>query len=198
MPTVLTTLCPTRTAYETVYLDGEITSTGTRTDTPVVTGTSYSSRTSTDYYYDTTTTVTSLDYSFVYETATSTETYATECTSTSYTATATGVSPTQSAKCAPTNLVSGLVQVGPGSDLNVESFWRTENPANRDASSCCQACVEDENCVAMDYLEGEGYGCELYHNTGSECEGSIQVKYGVGNFVAQAGCGAVLLAPRLG
>jgi hypothetical protein len=192
-PTPITTYCPTSTVYEDVYASGEaVTSTVTQTDMPVVTVYSTDYSTSTDYYYDTTTTVTVHYSDFDYVTETSTMTYASDCTSTSYTATA-STTTTQSAKCAPTNFVMNLSSVGNQDGLDADNLWQKQSPANKDASTCCQACVEDETCVAMDFYHGTG--CSLYR--GSDCGKSIQVTYdfpGANGFMAQAGCGAVVLA----
>jgi hypothetical protein len=190
-PTALTTYCPTSTAYEDVYASGEpVTSTVTETSIPVVTVISTAYEVYTDYYYDTTTTVTSHYSAFDYTTETSTQTYASDCTSTSYTTTA-STTTTQSAKCAPTNFVMNLSSVGNQDGLDAENLWQKQDPANKDASTCCQVCVEDEDCVAMSFYSG----CSLYR--GSECGKSIQVTYdfpGANGFMAQAGCGAVVLA----
>ena len=179
--------------YKDVYASGEpVTSTVTQTDMPVVTVTSTDYETYTDYYYDTTTTVTEHYSDFAYTTETSTQTYASDCTSTSYTATA-STTTTQSAKCAPTNFVMNLSSVGNQDGLDADNLWQKQSPANKDASTCCQVCVEDETCVAMDFYHATG--CSLYR--GSDCGKSIQVTYdfpGANGFMAQAGCGAVVLA----
>lgn len=193
-PTALATYCPTQLAVEVVYTDGETTTTGTVTTALAVTSTSYEPATWTHYYYDTTTTITSPALSYTYTNAVSTTTYETSCTSTSYTAAATGTTTTQAAKCAPTNLITSISGVQNANHLEWITSLPANDPANKDASSCCQACVEDDECVAMSYIGGTGggYGCELLR--GSECgNSSIQVNLGVSNWAVQAGCGSVLL-----
>ena len=189
-PTSLPTYCPTSVHYEDVYSGDEVTETYTYTSQPYVTLTTTISTLYTDYFHESTSTVTAHYSSFVYATATSTQTYASDCTSTSYTATA-STTTTQSAKCAPTNFITNIGQVSNVDGLDAVNLWQTEDPANKDASTCCQVCVEDEECVAMDWYNG----CSLYR--GSDCGKRIGVTYsfpgGNDNSVAQAGCGAVVL-----
>lgn len=190
-PTPLTTYCPTKLAYVDIYSGDKITTTYTFTETPVVTVTATVSTLSTDYYFHSTVTTTLPISEYEYTTSTTTWLIEQDCTSTSYTATA-STTTTQSAKCAPTNFVTGLGSVGNGDGLDAKNLWQGESFANKDASTCCQACVEDEECVAMDFYYATG--CTLY--LGSECGKSIQVTYnypGVEGFSAQAGCGSVVL-----
>jgi hypothetical protein len=190
--TPLASYCSTELVYTTLYPKGKVTSTVTRTDTPVVTSTSYIPATSTHYYYDATTTVTVPHLYYTYTDATSTTTVGTECATTSYTATASATT-TQAAKCAPTNLITGLSSSGNQDGLDNVRYSGNET-ANKDASSCCQACV-DSDCVAMDFTPG--FGCTLWKNSGDDCGRSIQVTYGFTygpGFSAQAGCGSVFLA----
>jgi hypothetical protein len=191
-PTPLATYCPTSLAYVDIYSGDEVTSTYTFTEAPVVTITATISTLSTDYYFHSTVTETQAVSEYEYTTATSTQTIESDCTSTSYTATASSTA-TQSAKCAPTNFVTGLGSIGNQDGLDVKNLWQGESFANKDASTCCQACVEDEECVAMDFYSGTG--CSLY--LGSECGKSVQVTYtypGAEGFSAQAGCGSISLA----
>ncbi|THV63587.1 hypothetical protein D6D28_10549 [Aureobasidium pullulans] len=196
-PSPLPTYCPTTATYTTIYPEGEVTSTNLRTDYDVVTSTSYYLTTSTHVYWDSTTTVTSSIQGLTYLSGgpTITTTYPIDCASTSYTSTA-STTVAQAAKCAPTNLYSGLGSIGNPDGLDTRSYWRTDDPVNKDASSCCQACVDDANCVAMDYYVGEGYGCDLFLTQDGQCGKGIAVTYGYagqGTFV-QAGCGYVALA----
>lgn len=191
-PTQLPTYCPTSLTYENVYSGDEVTETYTITSVPVATVTATISTLSTDYYFHSTVTTTLPVSAYEYTTATSTQTIESVCTSTSYTATASATT-TQSAKCAPTDLVTNLGSIGNQDGLDVKSLWQGESPANKDASTCCQACVEDSECVAMEFYAHTG--CSLY--LGSECGKSIQVTYdfpGAEGFSAQAGCGSVVLA----
>lgn len=191
-PTPLATYCPTSMSYVDVYSGDEVTETYTYTSMPLVTITTTVSTLRTEYYYGATTTETLPVSAFEYASATSTRTIESDCTSTSYTATA-STTTTQSAKCAPTNFVMNLSSVGNQDGLDAKNLWQGEHPANKDASTCCQACVEDDECVAMDFYSHTG--CSLY--LGSECGKSIQVTYdfpGAEGFSAQAGCGSIALA----
>jgi hypothetical protein len=189
-PTPLPTYCPTSVHYEHVYSGDEVTSTSTYTSTPLITITTTISTLYTEYYHESTTTI---DYPvsvFELATGTTTRTIESECTATSYTATA-STTTTQSAKCAPTNFVTGISGVSNVGGLDSVDLWQKQDPANKDASTCCQVCVEDEECVAMDYYSG----CTLYR--GEVCGEAIAVTYsfpGDKGFLAQAGCGAVVVA----
>jgi hypothetical protein len=190
-PTPLTTYCPTSVSYVDVYAGDEVTETYTFTVLPRETITTTISTLRTEYYWGATITETLPVSKFEFATATSTETIESACTATSYTATASATA-TQSAKCAPANFVTGLSSVANIDGLDARNLWQREDPANKDASTCCQACVEDPECVAMDYYSHTG--CSLY--LGSECGKSIQVTYtypGGEGFSAQAGCGSVVL-----
>jgi hypothetical protein len=190
-PTQLPTYCPTSVSYVEIYAGDEVTETYTFTSLPLVKSTTTISTASTAYYYGPTVTETLPVSVYEYETASSTQTYASVCTSTSYTATA-STTTTQSAKCAPTNFVMNLSSVSNGDGLDAKNLWQGESPANKDASTCCQACVEDPECAAMDSYPHTG--CTLY--LGSECGKSIQVAYdfpGAEGFSAQAGCGSIVL-----
>jgi hypothetical protein len=163
-----------------------VTQTETVTSTPTVTITVPTL--STHYYYHSTVTTTLPASDYMYVDAISTQTFESVCTSTSYTATA-STTTTQSAKCAPTNFYTGLLSVGNGDALDAKNLWQGESPANKDASTCCQACVDDDECVAMDFYSHTG--CSLYLGS---CGSSIQVtdNYpGAEGFSAQAGCGFV-------
>jgi hypothetical protein len=188
-PTPLPTYCPTSVHYEYIYSGDDVTETYTHTSQPLVTITTTVSTLYTEYYHESTTTIDVPVSEFEWATATTTRTIASDCTETSYTATA-STTTTQSAKCAPTNFVTGIGGVSNGLGLDAVNLWQKQDPANKDASTCCQVCVEDDECVAMDFYSG----CTLYR--GSECGNSIAVTFGYpGNsgFLAQAGCGAVVL-----
>ena len=189
-PTPLATYCSTPMAYEYNYAS---TVTKTETETSVPTVTVIVPTLSTKYYYHSTVTTTIPVSDFEAVSATSTQTFERDCTATSYTATAASTT-TQSAKCAPTNFATGLGSIANLDALDAKNLWQGESYANKDASTCCQACVEEEDCVAMDFYYATG--CSLY--LGSECgDKSIQVTYsypGDEGFSAQAGCGSVLLA----
>ena len=188
-PTPLPTYCPTSVHYEYIYSGDDVTETYTHTSQPLVTITTTVSTLYTEYYHESTTTIDVPVSEFEWATATTTRTIASDCTETSYTAIA-STTTTQSAKCAPTNFITGIGGVSNGLGLDAVNLWQKQDPANKDASTCCQVCVEDDECVAMDFYSG----CTLYR--GSECGNSIAVTFGYpGNsgFLAQAGCGAVVL-----
>jgi hypothetical protein len=189
-PTPLPTHCPTSVDYEYNYNGDEVTSTYTLTSVPLVTLTTTISTLYTEYYHESTTTIDVPVSAFEYATATTTRTIESDCTATSYTATA-STTTTQSAKCAPTNFITNVGSVANVDGLESVNLWQKQDPANKDASTCCQVCVEDEECVAMDYYSG----CTLYR--GSECGKAIGVTYsfpGDNAFSVQAGCGAVVLS----
>jgi len=189
-PTPLVAYCSTTLAYEFNYAS-TVTATETITSTPVVTVTVTVPTLSTEYLESTVTTTVPASY-YTTADAIATEKIERVCTSTSYTATA-ATTATQSAKCAPTNFVTGLGSIGNEDALDAKNLWQGESPANKDASTCCQACVEDDECVAMDFFDGTG--CSLY--LGSDCGKTIQVTYdypGAPGVSAQAGCGSIALA----
>jgi hypothetical protein len=108
--------------------------------------------------------------------------YPTETTATASTKT------TQSIACAPSNLISqGGITDEPTVPYIVQD---PQFAAARDASACCQLCVEDENCAAMIYVDitNDPYGiCRIYNAT-SSC--GFAAAMGSGNQLqAQAGCG---------
>lgn len=188
-PTPLPTYCPTSVDYEYQYSGDEVTSTETYTSQPLITLYTTISTLYTEYYHESTTTVTIPASHFEFATGTTTRTIESDCTATSYTATA-STTTTQSAKCAPTNFVTGIGGVSNVGGLDSVDLWQKQDPANKDASTCCQVCVEDEECVAMDYYSG----CTLYRD--SECGKSIAITYsfpGDNGFLAQAGCGSVVV-----
>ncbi|KAM0723189.1 hypothetical protein Q7P37_001389 [Cladosporium fusiforme] len=130
-------------------------------------GTESRTYTSTEYYptvtANSTVTTASTDYIYV----TSGEPWTTikvDCTSTILETTGTASSAvTQAAKCAPTNLI--------GTDGKPGQRWRgapldgianygsgdggaADEEAHKDASACCQACQDDENCAASIFVGG--------------------------------------------
>ena len=97
---------------------------------------------------------------------------------------------TQSVACAPSNLISQ----GGITDESADPYI-VQDPqiaAARDASACCQLCIEDKNCAAMIYVDitNDPYGiCRIYNAT-SSC--GFAAAMGSGNQEqAQAGCGSL-------
>ena len=138
-------------------------------------GTESRTYTSIEYYPTTTanTTVTTASTSYIY--ITSGEPWTTikpACTSTILKITGTATSTaTQAAKCAATNLI--------GTDGIAGQRWRgapldgianygsgaggvKDEGAHKDASACCQACQDDENCAASIFVGGPA----TYENNG--------------------------------
>ena len=175
-------------AYEYNYAS---TVTKTETETSVPTVTVIVPTLSTKYYYHSTVTTTIPASVFETADATSTQTVESVCTATSYTATAASTT-TQSAKCAPTNFATGLGSIANLDALDAKNLWQGESYANKDASTCCQACVEEEDCVAMDFYYATG--CSLY--LGSECgDKSIQVRNDLVSGAIGGTVGTVLNTP---
>lgn len=129
-----------------------------------------------------------------YENTIATATASDTCTSTIYTATASAAA-TQAAKCAPKNLIHNV------EFINYRDSWEKmsqeyirDGEAVKDASSCCQACQDDEECVAMQY--NEGWQCALFRNKeDGECPLAFTVgkgRPGWGRYmVAAPGCGRI-------
>lgn len=95
---------------------------------------------------------------------------------------------TQSLACAPSNLISH----GSITDETADPYIVQDShiAAARDASACCQLCVDDKDCAAMIYVDivNDPYGiCRIYNGT-SSCGFAAGV--GRGNLLqGQAGCG---------
>ena len=188
-PTPLPTYCPTSVHYEDVYSGDEVNSTSTYTTTPLVTITTTISTLYTEYYYQYTTTTIPIS-AFEFASATTTRTIERDCTETSYTATA-ATTTTQSAKCAPTNFATNIVGISNVGSTDAVNLWQKQDPANKDASTCCQVCVEDEECVAMSFYSG----CSLYRSPVCGAD-AIAVTFGYPGGegqLAQAGCGKVAI-----
>ena len=129
-----------------------------------------------------------------YESITGTKTLATSCTSTVFTATA-SAAVTQTAKCAPKNLISNVefINYRENYDRLTHKDIREGEPL-KDASSCCQACQDDEQCVAMQFVED--WTCLLHINKQeNECPLAFTIskgKPGWGQYsVAAEGCGQI-------
>lgn len=188
------TRCPVETAYSVVFADGTTTETGVSTvlGKVIYTTVTVPKGTSTVVAYDTTSTQTA--YPTVYNSGIDTQTFSTSCTSTSYTATASAVA-TQAAKCAPKNLETNVEYINFAEFRDVShSDTIQEGEAFKDASACCQACLDKDDCVAMIY-QGD-YACELYYENEGKCPRAFVVtKNEPGRFVnpitVAAGCGSI-------
>lgn len=136
------------------------------------------------------------------------------CTSTVTSTTATASSTvTQALKCAPTNLIGtdgepgqryrgavndGIASYGSGA---ISSTDEDGVGANKDASSCCQACQDDENCAASlfagtssTYPAPSLPYCQLWtsnkETSGSSCGLGFTVFPGAQQ-IASTGCGYI-------
>lgn len=95
---------------------------------------------------------------------------------------------TQSIACAPSNLISqGWI-----SDEAADSYVVQDShiAAARDASACCQLCLDDKKCAAMIYVDivNDPYGnCRIYNATAS-CGFAAAMDRG-STLQAQNGCG---------
>jgi hypothetical protein len=110
--------------------------------------------------------------------------YPRETTATAFTKT------TQSIACAPSNLIS----TGSITDEAAEPYIVQDSrfAAAKDASDCCQLCLDDKDCAAMIYIDivNDPYGiCRIYNSTPS-C--GFAAAMGSGDQLqAQAGCGFI-------
>lgn len=117
---------------------------------------------------------------------------------------------TYAAKCAPTNLISsingqGLLAAGhyaPGTQPSYgPDDYGTGNLWTRDASACCQLCVDNEGCAGS--MGGKGQSCGLLYTPGNASVGGdvcgefvfgytsrANVAAGQG-IVVQTGCGLI-------
>jgi len=136
------------------------------------------------------------------------------CTSTVTSTTATASSTVIHAlKCAPTNLIGtdgqpgqryrgavndGIASYGSGSTISSDEDGAG---ANKDASSCCQACQDDENCAASLFAGTDSTYpapslpyCQLWTNnketSGSSCGLGFTIFPG-GQQIASTGCGYI-------
>jgi hypothetical protein len=95
---------------------------------------------------------------------------------------------TQSLACAPSNLINHGGITDEAADPYIVQDSRFA--AARDASACCQLCLDDKECAAMIYVDivNDPYGiCRIYNATAS-C--GFAAAMGSGDLLqAQAGCG---------
>lgn len=160
---------------------------------------------------NTTSTVSTNTYTII--TADITSTYTDSCTDTvtSTTGTASSTTITQNAKCAPTNLIGtdgiagqryrgapldGIANYGSGAG------YSSNKSADKDASSCCQVCQEEENCAASIWVAtpqgGQGDHepfCQLFNNNqqsyGEGCGLGFSVFPGDKKIAQSGSCGYV-------
>lgn len=175
---------PTRST-EIVYASGTSTYTDTETHFPVSYNTIYTPDVSTTYLsglVSTPTTTVQVDKT-IYIQGVTTSYDGIDCYPTSYTATA-STTTTQSAACAPSNLINR------GSITNEAADPHIASEVN-DASACCQLCIEDEDCTAMIYVDivNDPSGvCRIYNGTDS-CGYAAALEPGNDITQAQSGCG---------
>jgi len=181
-------------------------------------GTESRTYTVTEYYPTVTanSTVTTASTEIIYVTSGAPwTTISVDCTSTILETTGTASSSvTQAAKCAPTNLIGtdgiagqryrgapldGIANYGSGSGAV------KDEGAHKDASACCQACQDDENCAASIFVGGyptyenpraDGTPfCQLFNNNPQSYEEGCGLGFSVfpgDKLVAQSGsCGYV-------
>lgn len=133
--------------------------------TPAVTTTTLGSNQST-------TTITTSIIHTVYTYGTTTIPREYDCTTTVTSPTA-SLTKTQSAKCHPTNIYHNYhVTEESSSPMYIYLNDPSRSPANDDPSSCCQLCVEDENCLAMKYAlddTGRDGTCAIFNSTDVAC-----------------------------
>lgn len=150
--------------------------------------------TTTSYASTATETETPIEYSSIVET----NTLSTSCTSTVYTATASATA-TQTAKCAPKNLVSNVefINYREGTSYsNSEDFF--EGEASKDASACCQACQDNDNCIASQFSESDSrIVCTNFYADEGKCPAiALSVERGEPGYLSSAisiapGCGEI-------
>ncbi|KAM0720712.1 hypothetical protein Q7P37_004849 [Cladosporium fusiforme] len=165
--------CTPSISYIDIYTK-TLTQTYTYSATPEETSTVYTpaiSTTTLSSNKTTTTITTSIDHtSYTYGTTTSPREILCTTTLTSPTA---SLTKTQSAKCHPTNIYRNYRQrEETSSPVFIFLNAPYKSPANDDPSSCCQLCVEDENCLAMKYaLDDQGVDgtCAIYNSTSVAC-----------------------------
>ncbi|KAM0716654.1 hypothetical protein Q7P37_008099 [Cladosporium fusiforme] len=186
--------CSTSTQWDETYLGGTVTETGTKTvNQPISWTDEYipaGTRTITSYE----STPTEYHTRTEWESVTGTQTISTSCTSSVYTATA-SAAVTQTAKCAPKNLITNVEfrDYRDNYDRMAQKDIRDGEPM-KDASSCCQACQDDEQCIAMDY--NEGWSCTLFLNIEeNDCPLAFTIQRGEPGwgryFVVAEGCGQI-------
>lgn len=172
------------------------------------TTTTYPARTVTEYYptvstswlsglVETPTTTVSTD-SLVQSAGTTTSPRNVACYPTETTGTA-STTTTQDARCAPSNLVAAGLKIEGASGPS--SGHSDDLPAPRDASACCQRCVDDETCAASYFVDLNGSPdgiCNIFNSNsnGTECGWGLTVtsldeRTSGDAKVAAAGCGYI-------
>lgn len=75
----------------------------------------------------------------------------------------------------------------------VAFYFPALDPASKDASACCETCLETKHCAGMNFrVSADGFNqCTIFNNTQPACEKAFGVEAGEGNF-AQAGCGYIV------
>jgi hypothetical protein len=181
-------------------------------------GTESRTYTVTDYWPTVTANSTVTTVSTEYVSLTSAEPWTTitnDCTKTILETTGTAsTAVTQAAKCAATNLIGtdgiayqrwrGAPLDGIANDGNGDGGVKDEG-AHKDASACCQACQDDENCAASIFVAGpatyEGPGadgtpfCKLYNKNpqsyGQSCGMGFSIFPGDKQIAQSGACGYV-------
>lgn len=189
----LAPFCSTSTFEIVEYEGGVVTETGVRTVGQPVSWTEeyvpVGTLTRTSY----TSTATEIATPTEWSSGTGTKTLSTSCTSTIYTATASAAA-TQAAKCAPKNLEANVEFIDYKDSYELMHYDSIrEGEAIKDASSCCQACQDEDDCVAMVY--NDGWACEIWRGNDGQCPRAFVVqkgKPGWGNYMTvAAGCGTI-------
>jgi hypothetical protein len=186
----LRTTCIPSTRTKNVYASGTTTITPTETVYDVMYNTFYTPEVSTTWLSGLVarpTTTVKVD-KIVYVPGTTTSADLIDCYPKKTTATA-STKTTQSIACAPSNLINGggITDQADGTFVVNDAKFA----AARDASACCQLCLEDDDCAAMTYVDivNDPYGvCTIYNSTAPAC--GFAAAMGSGNIVqGQAGCG---------
>jgi hypothetical protein len=184
------TTCIPSTRTKNIYASGTTTITPTETVYDVIYNTFYTPEVFTTWLRGLVarpTTTVQVD-KIVYVTGTKTLADPIDCYPKKTTATA-STKTTQSIACAPSNLISGgsIIDQADGTYVVEDAKFA----AARDASACCQLCLEDDDCAAMTYVDivNDPYGvCTIYNSTAPAC--GFAAAMGSGNIVqGQAGCG---------
>lgn len=186
----LRTTCIPSTRTKDIYASGTTTVTPTETVYDVVYNTVYTPAVSTlllSGLVARPTTTIQVD-SIVFVPGTTTSADPIDCYPKKTTATA-SIKTTQSIACAPSNLINGGGITDQADDTYVINDAKLA--AARDASACCQLCLDDDDCAAMTYVDivNDPYGvCTIYNSTTPAC--GFAAAMGSGNIVqGQAGCG---------
>ena len=183
------TICIPAESTQLIYAEGTTTFTPTETVYDVTYNTVYTPEVSTSWLSGLvpTPTVTVEVDSIVHTPGVTTSADQIDCYPQKTTATA-STKTTQSIACAPSNLLSqGYITDEPTDPYIVQD---SDIAAARDASACCQLCLDDKNCAAMIYVDivNDPYGvCRIYNAT-SSCGFAAAMDRG-NTLQAQAGCG---------